>query len=833
MFSTQIHAQVQIGEDIDGEASLELLGSSAISDNGSIIAVGSRRNESSGTNAGQVKVYSNENNQWVQLGSTLSGNENDYLGGSLDLSSDGTILAVTASFVNNYVQVFNYNGTDWLPYGNQIINPSEDGTFAPSSVALSSNGNRIAIGYPNNDDNGSNTGQVIIYDYNGTDWEQVGDVINGVATTITIDERFGSSVSLSADGNRMAAGAPGSGNAEGHVRVYEYDGSNWIKLGFDFGPANQGGSTGASVSLSANGYRIAISVPGIGDAIIYDYDGSEWQMEKYFYFSDASRVSLAADGMRIAISDPLYIWTGDDWFTGEYGRIRIYDFDELSNDWVHLGEDIIGEEAWDQFGADVSISADGKSVIAAAPKNDDNGLDGQGQIRVFNISFNTIISQVSFDVQELNCTEGAMVANNVKIKITNEDGELVSFTNLGGISKALVPNGTYTVTPILDDTRFEIDPLDMLVEFDGIAETRTIYFCIRSLQMVNDVTTTITPLEYARPGFDAPYRITYQNLGTTILNGEVSLQFNEELQDYIESSEIPNNETINTVTYNYTNLQPFETRYIDVTLNTKAPPIVNADDILTLVSQISSNPTDDALDNNTFTLNQTVINSFDPNDKHVLEGDQITIEEIEGYLHYRIRFQNTGTASAINVRVRDVLSDNLNWDTFLPITASHSYSTQIVNGNLVDFNFENILLPAEQDNEPDSHGFVAFKVKPKANIQIGDIITGNANIYFDYNLPIITNTVNTEVVNETLSLNANSLEPNIKVYPNPANHSLYIITKQGVEIQKISLYTVTGQLILETNTPSHVLNLSPFTKGVYFLHLESDKGIFTKKIVIE
>ena len=373
----------------------------------------------------------------------------------------------------------------------------------------------------------------------------------------------------------------------------------------------------------------------------------------------------------------------------------------------------------------------------------------------------------------------------------------------------------------------------MLVEFDGIAETRIIYFCIKSLQMVNDVATTIMPLDDARPGFDAPYRITYQNLGTTILNGEVSLQFNEQLQDYIESSVTPNTETINTVTYNYTNLQPFETRYIDVTLNTQVPPIVNADDILTLVSQISTNTTDDAIENNTFTLNQTAINSFDPNDKHVLEGDQITIEEIEGYLHYRIRFQNTGTASAINVRVREVLSDNLNWDTFLPITASHSYSTQIANGNLVDFNFNNILLPAEQDDEPNSHGFVAFKIKPKADIQIGDIVAGNANIYFDYNLPIITNTVSTEVVDEALSLNENSLNANVKVYPNPTNHNLNITAIPGVEIEKMSLYTVTGQLVLKTNAPSNTLNLSSFTKGVYFLQLESNKGSVTKKIVIE
>ena len=93
-----LNAQIQIGETIYGEVSSELLGNTtAISNDGSIIAIGVERNDENGANAGQVKVYKNINDSWVQLGNTLYGNQGDYFGNEVALSSDGTILAVAAN----------------------------------------------------------------------------------------------------------------------------------------------------------------------------------------------------------------------------------------------------------------------------------------------------------------------------------------------------------------------------------------------------------------------------------------------------------------------------------------------------------------------------------------------------------------------------------------------------------------------------------------------------------------------------------------------------------------------------------------------------------------
>src|SRR5690606_8312203 len=106
---------------------------------------------------------------------------------------------------------------------------------------------------------------------------------------------------------------------------------------------------------------------------------------------------------------------------------------------------------------------------------------------------------------------------------------------------------------------------------------------------------------------------------------------------------------------------------------------------------------------NTYTLAQLVVNSYDPNDKQVLQGEELHIDKAGEYLDYLIRFQNTGTASAINVRILDTLHPKLDWSTLVPISASHDYYVKIKDGNHVEFMFDNIHLPDSTSNEPASH----------------------------------------------------------------------------------------------------------------------------------
>ena len=108
----------------------------------------------------------------------------------------------------------------------------------------------------------------------------------------------------------------------------------------------------------------------------------------------------------------------------------------------------------------------------------------------------------------------------------------------------------------------------------------------------------------------------------------------------------------------YTNLQPFESRSISVTLNLNSPtetPPLNSDDLLNFTANITPVAQDETPNDNTFTLNQTVVNSYDPNDKMCLEGNWLDPVKVGDYVHYCIRFENKGTASAVNVVVKDVI----------------------------------------------------------------------------------------------------------------------------------------------------------------------------------
>src|SRR5690606_12009820 len=185
------------------------------------------------------------------------------------------------------------------------------------------------------------------------------------------------------------------------------------------------------------------------------------------------------------------------------------------------------------------------------------------------------------------------------------------------------------------------------------------------------------------------YQLVFENTGTTLLSGDVTLQFDDASQTFVCASPTTSASTSNSLTFNYTNLQPFEIRTIDVVMNTFPPTTVNDGDILNFTATINPISGDNNLNDNTFVLEQTVVNSYDPNDKQVLQGTEITLPQASEYLDYMIRFQNTGSASAINVVITDVLSSKLDWSSIRPISSSHEFTTRIINGDFVEFTFEN------------------------------------------------------------------------------------------------------------------------------------------------
>ena len=183
-------------------------------------------------------------------------------------------------------------------------------------------------------------------------------------------------------------------------------------------------------------------------------------------------------------------------------------------------------------------------------------------------------------------------------------------------------------------------------------------FCFTANGLKSDVEVVLLPTNPARPGFDADYKLVCRNKGNQIENGSVSLTFDDVRLDYVSSNPVYNSSASNSFTWNYTNLQPFETREIKIVFNVNSPmeiPAVNNGDVLNYTTTITTTNTDRTPTDNIFALDQTVVGSYDPNDKTCLQGTTITPTEVGNYVHYVIRFENTGTYPAENIVVKDMI----------------------------------------------------------------------------------------------------------------------------------------------------------------------------------
>jgi uncharacterized repeat protein (TIGR01451 family) len=213
-----------------------------------------------------------------------------------------------------------------------------------------------------------------------------------------------------------------------------------------------------------------------------------------------------------------------------------------------------------------------------------------------------------------------------------------------------------------------------------------------------------------------------------------------------------------------------------------------------------------------------------------VEGHNLPINDVGKYLHYVIRFENTGTANAETVVVRDVIdTSKFDMSTLRPLSGSHSFTTKISNTNLVEFIFENINLPFD---DASNDGYVAFKIKTKPTLTIGTNISNTANIYFDYNLPVITNTYTTTVFNP-LSVDSFEFSDVYALSPVPTMNTLTITTKQDVIMSSVGIYNTIGQLVLSVKDPNEVIDVSGLKTGVYFIKITSDKGTLSSRFIKE
>lgn len=263
----------------------------------------------------------------------------------------------------------------WTQLGNDIDGAATYGQFA-YSVSLSGNGLVLAAGAPYHD---ANKGRVRVYEYNPVSlaWSQLGPDIDGEAS----GDEFGSSVSLSDDGFVLAVAAPkndGNGSNSGHVRVYIYNHlcSSWDKRGDDIDGEAAGDDSGRSISLSSDGGILAVGAPS------NDGNGN---------------------------IDP------------DSGHVRVYKYDNALNSWDKLGNDIDGGSYNVRSAESVSLSGNGDVLAVGAIQVNANGNTSTGRAQVFKYNnANNSWDQVGADI----FGEGAYDNSGSSVSLSSDGGVL-------------------------------------------------------------------------------------------------------------------------------------------------------------------------------------------------------------------------------------------------------------------------------------------------------------------------------------------------------------------------------------------------------------------------
>ncbi len=388
------NAQNQKGTDIDGEAANVFLGQSVSMPDANTLAIGVPASRNNGTvaTAGHVRVYNWSGTAWVKKGADIEGAAGDQSWFSVSMP-DANTLAIGAALNNangataGHVRVYNWSGAAWVKKGADIVGEAA-GDQSGQSVSMP-DANTVAIGASNNDGNGDFTGHVRVYNWSGTAWVKKGADIDGEAAV----DQSGWSVSMP-DANTVAIGATentGNGSRAGHVRVYNWSGTAWVKKGADIDGEAAGDGSGYSVSMpDAN--TLAIGAPAndgkgnlAGHVRVYNWSGTVW-VKKGADIDGEAAGDFSGRSVSMPDANTVAIGADNNDGNGDYsGHVRVYNWSGTA--WVKKCADIDGEAASDQSGWSVSMP-DASTVAIGAYANSEKA-NYAGHVRVYSICENS------------------------------------------------------------------------------------------------------------------------------------------------------------------------------------------------------------------------------------------------------------------------------------------------------------------------------------------------------------------------------------------------------------------------------------------------------------
>jgi uncharacterized repeat protein (TIGR01451 family) len=407
-----------------------------------------------------------------------------------------------------------------------------------------------------------------------------------------------------------------------------------------------------------------------------------------------------------------------------------------------------------------------------------------------------------------------------------------AFADVDGNYEMFVDTGNFLVTPGYSNSYYNLLNASYPVTFSSYNQlSSNLDFVFQPISGITDVKVDVTSLSPSRTYQPMYFQITCTNAGTDTASGEVKFFFDPGF-NYLYSMPLATFSG-DTVVWPYSNLKPFESLTFEVMLFlTTSIPVGS---VISSIAYITPYANDVKQSDNSDTLTSIVVASLDPNYKEVEPAGNIAPSFIPSgdLLDYTVHFQNTGTDTAFTIVVVDTISNNLDLNSLEIISSSHPVTLYATGNGRVEFTFTNILLPDSNVDEPLSHGFVKYSIRPLGTLANGDSISNTGYIYFDYNAPVITNTTITKVTNLNALPELN--DSHIKIYPVPSSDNITVdLTGFSNEKINLKLFTLKGNLIREWRNIQPQLfkiDMQHVDAGSYLLVVHSGKANHYCKIV--
>lgn len=333
-----------------------------------------------------------KNYHYSQMGLDFDGEAtDDDLGKGIAMNKEGTRVALSApgaSGGRGVTKVYDWSqeNQDWFQVGNAIIGQGAQHELG-HSTAMNDDGTRIVLGSPGR---GYYDGGMEVYelDANG-DWVQLGNAI----LPSEQDGYAGLSIDINGAGDIVVYGAPTTNSLKGLAKAYQLVNGQWEEFGQTIeGPTRS--FYGGSVALDSSGKRLVVGGRlgdyTLGSVDIYDYDDatSQWVLNhglngEAYYDRFGNDVDISEDGNRIVVG--AFTSDGQDIDRYNAGEFVVYDYDKATGDWNVVGQKVIGSSSNDQMGDTVTISGDGTHIVVGSPWNDDAGRNN-GKIEVYKLS---------------------------------------------------------------------------------------------------------------------------------------------------------------------------------------------------------------------------------------------------------------------------------------------------------------------------------------------------------------------------------------------------------------------------------------------------------------